>query len=93
MQKDLKVLCAFDKFKDSATARDIGDTVISALKQKYPQKNIKGVNIPLSDGGEGFLKVLSDVLKLQHKKINVTGNPIHQMLTQKKRSTWKQDYC
>ncbi|EFC42071.1 predicted protein [Naegleria gruberi] len=52
--KRLQIACCFDKFKDSLKARECG----KAIMQGLGQVNYDFVNIPLSDGGEGFLEAI-----------------------------------
>lgn len=65
----MRILCAFDKFKDSISAFQAGEAINSAL-QNF---NFSFQNIPLADGGEGFLQVLTQPLKLQKKTLSVIG--------------------
>lgn len=67
----MKILCAFDKFKGSLSALKVGNSVINGLKDT--KSNFKFKNIPLSDGGEGFLKILKEPLNLTIKQCKVTG--------------------
>lgn len=49
-----KVVLAFDKFRGTATASELVDACVSALKPL----GINGIGIPLADGGEGSLSVI-----------------------------------
>ena len=42
----MKILCAFDKFKDSISAKKVGEAVIEGIKMK--KSNFYFENIPLS---------------------------------------------
>lgn len=53
----MRVLLAFDKFKDSLTAREACETAALALRDKHPDWTLDPC--PLSDGGEGFCEILT----------------------------------
>lgn len=53
----MRVLIAFDKFKDSLTAREAGEQAAAALRQLHPDWVIE--LCPLTDGGEGFCEILT----------------------------------
>jgi glycerate kinase len=52
----MRVLIAFDKFKDALTARQAGETAAAALRAKHPDWTLD--LCPLTDGGEGFCETL-----------------------------------
>ena len=55
----MKVVLAFDKFKGSATARQLNDAARSALE------NVEGltvVSVPVADGGDGTTDVLASTM-------------------------------
>jgi glycerate kinase len=56
----MRVLLAFDKFKDSLTARDACAFAAAALKEIHPDWAID--SCPLSDGGEGFCEILTSAV-------------------------------
>ncbi|MSU72759.1 MAG: glycerate kinase [Opitutus sp.] len=53
----MRALLAFDKFKDSLTARDACDITARALREKHPDWTLDAC--PLADGGEGFCEILT----------------------------------
>ncbi len=53
----MRVLIAFDKFKDSLTATEAGGLTAAALKALHPDWTID--LCPLADGGEGFGEILT----------------------------------
>ncbi len=53
----MRVLLAFDKFKDSLTAPHACATVAAALRERHPDWEIE--ECPLADGGEGFAPILT----------------------------------
>lgn len=53
----MRVLLAFDKFKDSLTAPAACAAAAAALREKYPDWAID--ECPLADGGEGFAPILT----------------------------------
>ncbi len=48
----MRVLVAFDKFKDSLTARQACELAAEALRKEQPQWQLD--LCPLTDGGESF---------------------------------------
>lgn len=68
----IKVLGAFDKFKDSLPADEVGKACLGALEKQYPGK-VQTKLIAMSDGGEGFLNALKIPLNLTVHKKTVTG--------------------
>ncbi len=59
----MKVLIAPDKFKGSLTAYEVCDAVEKGLLAANPDITVE--SLPLADGGEGTLDVLSKVLHLE----------------------------
>lgn len=53
----MRVLLAFDKFKDALSARQACDVAARALGEKHPDWSFE--LCPLSDGGEGFAEILT----------------------------------
>ena len=53
----MRVLIAFDKFKDALTARAACEAAAAALRAKHPDWTLD--LCPLTDGGEGFCETLS----------------------------------
>ena len=52
----MRVLIAFDKFKDSLTAREACETAARALRARHPDWQLD--LCPLADGGDGFVDLL-----------------------------------
>jgi glycerate 2-kinase len=57
----MRVLLAFDKFKDSLTARDACSFAAAALREHHPDWTLD--LCPLSDGGEGFCEILTSAVQ------------------------------
>jgi glycerate kinase len=53
----MRALIAFDKFKDSLTAREACDLTARALRTRHPDWSLD--LCPLADGGEGFAEILT----------------------------------
>lgn len=53
----MRALIAFDKFKDSLTAREACDLTARALRARHPDWSLD--LCPLADGGEGFAEILT----------------------------------
>lgn len=53
----MRVLVAFDKFKDSLSAREACDTAAHVLRELHRDWTID--SCPLTDGGEGFSEILT----------------------------------
>lgn len=54
----MRVLLAFDKFKDALTARQACDLAATVLRAKHPEWIVDPC--PLTDGGEGFMETLTE---------------------------------
>ncbi len=54
----MRVLIAFDKFKDALSARAAGEVAAAALRAKHPDWTLDVC--PLTDGGEGFAETLTN---------------------------------
>lgn len=54
----MRVLLAFDKFKDALTAREACACAASALREKHSDWTLD--LCPLADGGEGFAEILTE---------------------------------
>lgn len=59
-----KVLICIDKFKDTLSAQTAAQTIKIVLKSKFDDQ-IEIKEIPISDGGEGFLQSVE--LALSHE--------------------------
>jgi glycerate kinase len=67
----MRVLLAFDKFKDSLTAREACEITARALQPKHPDWSVD--LCPLADGGEGFSTILTQAARGQSIASSVTG--------------------
>ena len=73
----MKVVLAFDKFKGSATARELSDAACQALE------GIVGVTVacvPVADGGDGTTAVLADCCQGQWITVPTTAPLLQQNL-------------
>lgn len=71
----MRVLLAFDKFKDALTARQACEFAASALKDRHPDWTLD--LCPFSDGGEGFSEILTQATKGETILLSVSG-PRHE---------------
>lgn len=55
----MRVLIAFDKFKDALTAREACQIAADAIQKLHPEAIIE--QSPLTDGGEGFVEILTQL--------------------------------
>ena len=67
----MRVLLAFDKFKDALTARQAGEAAAAALRAKHPDWELD--LCPLTDGGDGFCETLCANLGERIEPIEVRG--------------------
>jgi glycerate kinase len=67
----MRVLVAFDKFKDSLTSPAACALAADALRAAHPAWQID--RCPLTDGGEGFCDILTRAVGGEFEKISVTG--------------------
>jgi glycerate kinase len=67
----VRVLIAFDKFKDSLTARQACDLAAQALRAERPDWQLD--LCPLADGGEGFAEILTQAVQGEFHAFPVTG--------------------
>ena len=61
LNKPLVVTIAMDSFKGSLSAKKAGEAICSGIKKACPETIT--FNVPISDGGEGLLTSLEDLLK------------------------------
>ena len=54
----MNVLIAFDKFKDSLNAYEACEIAATEIASLHPEWNLE--TAPLSDGGDGFCKILTE---------------------------------
>ncbi len=67
----MRVLLAFDKFKDSLAARPACEAAASALRARHPDWQLD--LCPLTDGGEGFAASLTSVADGRMESVQVSG--------------------
>lgn len=67
----MRVLLAFDKFKDSLAAQAACETAARALRQRHPDWQLD--LCPLADGGEGFAEILTASVGGTLSSVSVTG--------------------
>lgn len=67
----MRVLLAFDKFKDSLTAQAACEITARALAERHPDWTLD--LCPLADGGEGFCEILTAAAGGELKKFSVTA--------------------
>jgi glycerate 2-kinase len=67
----MRVLVAFDKFKDALTAQNACQIAAAALRECRPEWTVDCC--PLADGGEGFVDVLTEAVCGEHQTIQVMG--------------------
>ncbi|MDB6113813.1 MAG: Glycerate kinase [Lacunisphaera sp.] len=73
----MRVLIAFDKFKDALTARQACEIAAAALRARHPDWSLE--LCPLTDGGEGFCETLTIAAHGQLDYVEVSaprGGPI-----------------
>eukprot|EP01119_Soliformovum_irregulare_P022764 TRINITY_DN7842_c0_g1_i2.p1 TRINITY_DN7842_c0_g1~~TRINITY_DN7842_c0_g1_i2.p1 ORF type:complete len:385 (+),score=78.46 TRINITY_DN7842_c0_g1_i2:112-1266(+) len=71
MSKKVRVLGAFNAFKDTLSAEDVTNITLETLQRLYPE--VEGIPLPLSDGGDGFLESLRKPFNLDIIKADVSG--------------------
>ena len=67
----MRVLLAFDKFKDSLAAGAAGEAAARALRARHPDWQLD--LCPLADGGEGFAEILTGAAHGTLSAVAVTG--------------------
>ncbi|MBL4574978.1 MAG: glycerate kinase [Opitutaceae bacterium] len=67
----MRVLIAFDKFKDSLTAAEACQIAARVISQSHPSYEIEMA--PLSDGGDGFCQVLTESLNGSSIEVQSSG--------------------
>src|SRR5436190_18878616 len=67
----MRVLLAFDKFKDSLTAREACEITARALIERHRDWTFD--LCPLADGGEGFAEILTAAVRGRMIASTVTG--------------------
>ena len=67
----MRVLVAFDKFKDALSARDICEIAVEAIQKCRPEWLVE--TAPLADGGDGFCDTLTGCLNGEFHETTVSG--------------------
>lgn len=67
----MRVLIAFDKFKDSMTADEACDRASDAIREAHPDWSIDAA--PLTDGGDGFGRILTESVGGDTKIVPAVG--------------------
>jgi glycerate kinase len=67
----MRVLLAFDKFKDSLTAEQACAAAAAGLQARHADWSVDAC--PLSDGGEGFAEILTSAVRGSLRHVSVTG--------------------
>jgi len=67
----MRVLVAFDKFKDALSARETCEIAVQALQKTRPEWDIE--TAPLADGGDGFCDTLTGCIDGEFHEATVTG--------------------
>ena len=67
----MRVLFAFDKFKDSLTAQQACEVAAAALRERHPGWTTD--LCPLADGGEGFCEILTRAVGGEIVRVPATG--------------------
>jgi glycerate kinase len=67
----VRVLIAFDKFKDALTARQAGEAAAAAVRARHPDWELD--LCPLTDGGEGFCATLTAAAQGRLQPVEVIG--------------------
>ncbi|OAA87606.1 glycerate kinase family protein [Clostridium ljungdahlii] len=71
MKKDFTILLAPDSFKESMTAKEACEAMEKGIKKV--NKNIKCIQVPMADGGEGTMQSLVDATGGDIYKLKVIG--------------------
>jgi glycerate kinase len=67
----MRVLVAFDKFKDALSARETCEIAIEAIQKCRPEWEVE--TAPLADGGDGFCDTLTGCLNGEFHEATVSG--------------------
>jgi len=67
----MKVLVAYDKFKDSISAEEAGEITAGVIRKLHPEWEVSLA--PLSDGGDGFCRILTEARGGTVDTVEVTG--------------------
>lgn len=67
----MRILICPDKFKGSLTASEVCDAIEAGVRQKYPDAEV--IKLPLADGGEGTMQILTKFFNGKIVKVKVHG--------------------
>ena len=67
----MRVLIAFDKFKDSMDADEACRLTAGAIRNRHPDWSIDSA--PLTDGGDGFGRILTHSAQGELRKVAASG--------------------
>ena len=67
----MRIVVAPDKFKGSLSAREAAEAISAGLRQRFPVAEL--VTVPIADGGEGTMALISEVLGAQEVGLVATG--------------------
>lgn len=73
----MRVLVAFDKFKGSLTAPEACEAAAAVLRKCRPEWRVE--TAPLSDGGDGFARILTEAAQGELRRVEVSdarGRPV-----------------
>lgn len=73
----MKIVLAPDSFKECLTAHEVTEAMAESALELFPEAKV--VRLPLADGGEGSLEVLTKVLNAEIREITVPdplGRPV-----------------
>ncbi|MBC1515379.1 glycerate kinase [Listeria immobilis] len=67
----MKIVIAPDSFKESLTAQEVAEYIKEGFQEVYPDADYH--LLPIGDGGEGTLAILSEAFLATKMKVNVSG--------------------
>ncbi|AHI54608.1 glycerate kinase [Listeria ivanovii] len=67
----MKIVIAPDSFKESLTAHQVAEYIKEGFQEIYPYATY--YTLPIGDGGEGTMSILSEAFSATKMKINVSG--------------------
>ncbi|WP_271000724.1 glycerate kinase [Listeria seeligeri] len=67
----MKIVIAPDSFKESLTAQEVAEYIKEGFQEVYPDADYH--LLPIGDGGEGTLSILSEAMSATKKKILISG--------------------
>jgi glycerate 2-kinase len=71
----MNILIASDSFKESLSAKGVGMAIAQGIWSTFPNATIR--NLPLADGGEGSLEVISEeVIRVECETVDPLGRKI-----------------